>query len=899
MSDRLRALARALKARCVQAWNQNPAHAQRAARRLRTLATRCAQAAVGPEVAALADWCDAVVAIIDGRLAPALQHLDAAHDALLALGLEDDAAQTRVPRIMVLSLLGRHDEAADCAEQAQRRLLALGNVAAAGRVSLNLGGLNLRQDAPAAAARHYRRASVLFARIDDAAHSITADLGQADALAAQGQGDEALRLYARAAMRAERRGLQLPVALARESTALVHLAQGRHADALRGLESAAEAYAALSLTHYQAIAERHQADALLALRLWPEALSLLDRVGQRLQALDLPDEQAAALLQKARVLALQGQHRPAVRALDEADALFLRQGRDTARAGVALSRAELTLAEGRIDEATALCREAGTNFTKAGLRAERALADELRARAALRAGRLDEAGRAWMSLRERARRLQLAPLQLACAIGLGQVARRRGRQALARRRLDDALKHLELQRRALPGDELRSAFLRDGLLAYDERLALALDLGDARGALALLERARARALADRMQGAAAPEDGESVQQLRRRLQWRARRVQREDDEGGASAAAWQALRAAEQALLRALRQQQQEQPATRPRAHTADIDALRRRLAPDEAVLCLAQVLGEWVAWVLRADGLRVHRALVPPAGLADALQALRFQLGALRHGAAPVEAHLPQLTARAARRLQALAGLLMDPLAQDLAGVRRVLLVPDAALADLPWSALLPGRQVALVPSLDVALARWGDRAPRWERVLALGDSLRLPHAADEVAAVAQVHPGTQQALGDQATPAQLQAAAPGLDLLHLACHAHFRADNPRFSTLVLQRGTLSAFEVERLPLAGCVVVLSGCDTALADPGRGNEVQGLVRAFLLAGAHRVVATLWPVADEVAAAWAGPFHRALRAGSSLAAALDQAAQAVRARHPHPAQWAAFTVCGGW
>lgn len=898
MSAGPRALARALKARCVQAWNQNPANARRAARRLRRLAG-CRTAQVdGPEVAALADWCDAVVALIDGRLTLALQHLDAAHDRLQSLGLDDDAAQTRVPRIMVLSLLGRHAEATDCAEQAQRRLLALGNMAAAGRVGLNLGALNLRQDAPAAAARHYRQASVLFARIGDAAHSVTADLGQADALAAQGHGEEALRLYARAAMRAGRRGLQLPAALAQESTALVHLAQGRHADALRGLESAAEAYGALSLPHYQAIAERHQADALLALRLWPEALSLLDRVGQRLQALDLPDEQAAALLQQARVLAMQGDASRAVQALDAADALFRRQGRATARAGVALARAELALASGDCESATQLACEAGADFARAGLLAERAQADELRARAALQAGQWDQAERAWHALRARARRLQLAPLQQACAVGLGQVARRQGRRALARRRLDDALSQLELQRRALPGDELRSAFLRDGLLAYDERLALALDEGDARGALGLLERARARALADRMQGASPAADSDAVQQLRRRWQWQARRLQREDDEGGASPAAWQALRAAEQALLRELRQEQQRLPAAAA-TPAGDVDAVQRRLADDEAVLSLARVQGEWVAWVLRADGLRLQRRLCDGDALAAALQGLRFQLAALRHGTAPVAAHLPQLAARAERRLHDAAGQLLGPLAEALAGVRRLLLVPDAALADLPWAALLPGREVALVPSLEVASARWGGRPAAWGRVLAMGDSLRLPHAATEVAAVAACHPGATPVLGAEATPARLQAEAPGLDLLHLACHAGFRADNPRFSTLALHQGTLSAFDVERLPLPGCVVVLSGCDTALADPGRGNEIQGLVRAFLLAGAHRVVATLWPVADEVAAAWAGPFHRALRGGAGVAQAVAQAAAAVRERHPHPAQWAAFTVCGGW
>jgi len=134
---------------------------------------------------------------------------------------------------------------------------------------------------------------------------------------------------------------------------------------------------------------------------------------------------------------------------------------------------------------------------------------------------------------------------------------------------------------------------------------------------------------------------------------------------------------------------------------------------------------------------------------------------------------------------------------------------------------------------------------------------------------------------------------------VLHLACHAQFRQDNPRFSMLQLHDGALAADEAESLPLAGGTVVLSACETGMAELGRGDEMVGLVRAFLVAGAARVVASQWPVDDAVTERFMSAFYGALAEGSAPAAALRRAQAVIRAAHPHPAFWAAFALWGGW
>jgi tetratricopeptide (TPR) repeat protein len=159
----------------------------------------------------LAAWTDGLASVAGGQLAPAVAAFDRAATLLRQAGQPDAAAQTQVPKIMALSLLGQPEQATACAEAAQAELLALGNVAAATMVSLNLGGLLQRRSAFKKSARHYRQAAVLFARLGNLQHSVLADIGLAHALASLGEFDEALRIYARVRMRAGKQALAYPL----------------------------------------------------------------------------------------------------------------------------------------------------------------------------------------------------------------------------------------------------------------------------------------------------------------------------------------------------------------------------------------------------------------------------------------------------------------------------------------------------------------------------------------------------------------------------------------------------------------------------------------------------------------------------------------------------------------
>jgi CHAT domain-containing protein len=144
---------------------------------------------------------------------------------------------------------------------------------------------------------------------------------------------------------------------------------------------------------------------------------------------------------------------------------------------------------------------------------------------------------------------------------------------------------------------------------------------------------------------------------------------------------------------------------------------------------------------------------------------------------------------------------------------------------------------------------------------------------------------------------------------VLHLATYGVLNTHNPLFSFIDLAPGAghdgrLDVHEVFGLDLAAELVVLSACQTALgsgalADIPRGDDWVGLTRAFLHAGAARVVATLWAVEDQSMAEAMEHFYERRAAGADDVTALAQAQRGLLAERAtaHPFHWAGVVLVG--
>lgn len=901
------ALAWALKDECQAAWVAEPPRTQRCADAAARLGRRCDD----PEVAAAGAWCCGLALLAQGRMQDAIARLDEARERLLAIGQPRRAAQAQVPKVIALSKLGRHDEALASGLDTLRRLAEAGDELGAGKAELNLGWMQMGRARYPDAIRLFKSAAVRFALAGDATHSIMADLGLASALTWQFDFDEAARLYNRCEARVRARRLGSLLSVVDTNRGRMDLHRGRLEPALRSLEAALRQAEADGSPHDIGEALRDLADAYLALNLLPEAIALYGRTIDSSVALDAPVERAWAEIQRALALARCGDTAAAGEGVAHARRAFVAAGNELGIALADLRSAALALQAGAPAAALPVARRAAQALAACGVEGWRREA-ELLAADALRAGGDEAAARALYDQVLQAA-ADLPQLRAPCRTGLGLGLWRSGRREAARAQFEAAVRETEALRETLPGDEFRTAFGADKQRPYDALMELALDDDDAQAPWRLLvavEQARAPALRSAL--GRAREAGALDEGQRERLRWlQAQWQQSVADEDMARAAQLQAqMRAQEQAWLEQARRLQAAAGAA-PRAAAAglglpeDEGTLRERVPEDTALVVYGVVDRRLAACVVTRGG--VQRMVGSADGVTERIGQLRFQIDALRHGAAALRRHAEQMAQRCQAHLQALHAALWQPLAHLVAAHERVVVIPHRALHYVPFAALHDG-QASLLERHEIrlapGLALWLDPMPAarpWRRAVALGvGGTGLPHVAREARSVAQAfeaRPGGQAllCLEAQATHAALRAALPGADVLHLACHGQFRADSPYFSALHLADGPLTLRDAADLPLAAQLVVLSACETGLSRIAPGDEQLGLLRGFLMAGAPRVLSTHWTVDDASTATLMTHFYRDLLAGAAPAAALRAAQRALAREHPHPYHWAPFAM----
>ncbi|XVV00969.1 CHAT domain-containing protein [Actinosynnema sp. CA-248983] len=214
------------------------------------------------------------------------------------------------------------------------------------------------------------------------------------------------------------------------------------------------------------------------------------------------------------------------------------------------------------------------------------------------------------------------------------------------------------------------------------------------------------------------------------------------------------------------------------------------------------------------------------------------------------------------------------------------VLLVPHGPLHYVPLHAPLVERNpVCRAPSASLLRYRRRAATRQWRTALVFGDPRGdLVHSRQEAALVASLF-DAEPAVGDAASRARLDRAvggALGPDLVHLACHGRFDDDRAVDSAVLLADGELTVQDIFQLRLSANLVTLSACESGVNAARPGDELIGLTRAVLYAGAPSLVVSLWAVDDLSTALLMGEFYRRVRAGADLADALREAQLALAA-----------------
>jgi len=257
----------------------------------------------------------------------------------------------------------------------------------------------------------------------------------------------------------------------------------------------------------------------------------------------------------------------------------------------------------------------------------------------------------------------------------------------------------------------------------------------------------------------------------------------------------------------------------------------------------------------------------------------------------------------------------LLEPVGRWAQEGDTIYLIPHGPLHYLPLHALKVGHRyliernpVVYAPSSSVLkFCRAKRRRPgpvSALNALVLGDSRGdLPMARLEAEEVASLF-GTFPLLGSEVDRATLNSVSTA-DLVHFAGHGCFDVSDPLNSGLLLANNeVLTARDVFNLRggINARLVALSGCETGVSEHVSGDELLGLMRAFLFAGASSLMLSLWRVDDESTAFLMSNFYTLLQCDGPRVATVDalrEAVLATKANYPSLDQWAPFILVGDW
>jgi len=902
-----------------------------------------------PLAGARARYLRAQAHALAGEFAQALPLIAAARQGFRAAGRPSEAARTYVGEMHALAGLGRYPEALAAGERA---LVETTDPFIAAMVAQNQGAICHRMGRYEDALAAYDKAAAGYAALDQTERLGHVHNNRGVVLLSLGRGREAVQAFQEAATIFAARGLTLLTAQAQANRGAALSLMGNHRAALETLETARQTFEALGPGVERGTLELDTATAYLALNLYPEALAACDEALAGFRAAAMPYEQGQALVRRAAALAGLGQPAAAEAALAEAETIFHELGNEPWLAIVRLEQAGLWESLGRGDEALAAARDTLALCERLGLAVQSTYA-HLRL-ADLLADQAPETALAHLEKAlAQAEALALPQLRYRAHARLGRLLRLQGRTDEALDHLTQAIEEIERLRATLPQETLRTAFLRDKLAPYEDLIQLYLARGDEEGlrqAFAVAERARSRALLDLLAGGIdaqlrAIEADEAAAALRQRLQ--ALRadldliynellaadigVEKDDQRSFRLARLRGQAHQHEQEIARLRLRLEAVAPGYLDVARPLPLEAVQATLPPRARLLAYYIVGDELLAFVVsprpgvrqrdkgtrrQGDGsspclplspspcLKVYRRLTTPGELALALDRLAMQWNRFRLGADHVARHRGVLEQSARAALADLYDRLVRPLADDLDG-DQLIIVPHGPLHGVPFHALYDGQsylieryEISYAPSATI-MARCQARPRRsLERALVVAvPGEGIPYVAQEAETVAALFPKGRLLQGREATMSALRAAAPGRDLLHLACHGLFRADNPLFSALRLGDGWLTVAEAAELGLEAGLVTLSACESGRSRVIEGDELLGLARAFLGSGAASLVVSLWLVNDASTARLMEEFYRGLRAGQSKAAALRTAQRALLTAKPHPYYWAPFVLVG--
>lgn len=934
---------------------RDPGYARQLARLAETLAGLANAAKIVPR----ATYLRAQAHAVSGDFERARELIESARSGYEQLGLWQEALRTNIGLTIVLtdsgnfqnaltvgfSLLNQIDGSSPNLDETDSVSLEMVRAlvyASQGRTYCEMG----QYDESLAA---LSRAEAIYRRLNKPEHVASAINNRGITLRYLGRINEALEAYQQAAAVLPESGYHHAIALHNIGDAQLLL--GDYSHALKTLEEARNKLAALDAVeqHFCAL---DMADAYLTLNLYPEALAAYQEAEMALRKTDQIYK---------RGLALWGMGSTFIKLFDLAQAeTYLAQAQDIfqsidnvpLQAAVLVEQAALQAELGDLDEPLLLTKRAIELVSGERVRQPswpvQAVYAHMRM-ADLLVPDWDAVEAHLLEAERFARPLSLPQLRYRLDQRWGHLRLNRGQLPEAQRLLEASISEIERMRNTLTHEAMRTSFLHDKVAAYTDLVQLHLERAEIAGdessrqreireeeeihqAFNVIERAKSRALAELIAGAidsridTAPD---SVAAARfRELQAELNAIYDEllrnsEGEEVESTGTGDASRRIPTLLSRTSTLEREisrlrlqiggQMDAVNLFAQPLTLREIQAQVPSDLILLTYYVLDDEIMAFVTTGGQSRLIRHVGCASTVHGLLQQLSRQREPFRGDNIFVDRHMDRLERAAQQVLTSLYMELVSPTVPTITAAIaatgtapiKLAIVPHGLLHQVPFHALYDGKsylierfEISYAPSATVfTLSQRRSMANTGAALLVGVADAGIPAVEAEVSAVAPEIENVQVLLNEQATYAALGNLITQIRVLHLACHGLFRTDNPMFSALKLHDRWLTALDLAQFNLTGTLVVLSACESGRGQVMGGDEVIGLARACLGAGASSLIVSHWLVQDDATAILMVEFYAQLSRGVMPAAALRAAQLVLKSSHPHPYYWAPFVLMG--
>lgn len=799
----------------------------------------------------------------------------------------DESWRTSIGKMDALDQMGRYREALNLADRTAKYFRSSSKPFWEAKIFANAGNIYQHLGQYDQALKYYQKAYPILSRVQPGDGYILR-FNQATSYLCSGNPENAVELLKSCQEYFQQQNLSSFLARTHYNLAYSFYLKGKYHDALFHLNEARTQLIPLKDWSFLASCYLDEAEIYLRLNQIDEAVTRARKARQSFSKLGMPYELAESNAFIGIALMRQKKISAALPFLQDARKFFERQGNQVKAAEMEIQIALAFWDRKKWQLADSHLRNAYKRFRKAGIYSQMMTTITYLSELELARGNVAQA-KQWLNQASSwSSRVQLPWILLPYYQALGRTQFLSG--GSGRKALNQAIKLTESMRGEIPAEDLRISYLEDKLAPYHMLINHDLHTDSAKSverSFELTERARSRVLQDMLQGSL-QFDNRLATELNaiRSESWR-RNVS--DSSGRASS------KEAEKRILQLLRRSQRL--TSKKDAKLPKLSQIKRLLPSGQLILSFYRIGDNLHAFVIDSSGITAFPNLARNSELISSWHFLRFQIdrGQLdpQNSLASCDSHLHSLYKQ-----------LFAPLMPKLQNKKMITVIPHGWLHALPFHCLrdeqgyLADRfKFSYAPSVSVYV-HCLQRNYSTKNALIIGHSDAFaPWIDQEVDEIRKLFPTAKVFAGESAVSETLLENSSDADVIHISSHGKFLPAQPFQSGIKLSDGWFTLPQIYQLHLNSRLVTLSGCETGTSEVTAGDDLVGLTRGFLYAGASSLLVSLWRVFDASTATFMKHFYSQLTSGTSLIDAWQQALLRTKDEWPHPYHWAPFILIG--